>query len=173
MSIEIHGKQYVTVAERLALVHESKTSFEMVESEPYEIAGRILWRVTILVDGKSYKGNAEVKLTAKSGPDASSPFECAETSAMGRALGFAGYGAIEVASADEVVRAQAVEPTPLPTAKEMYRAGREQGLWADAAGFYQFCADTLQIEVGAATTLSVAQRSQLQATIERALSQAA
>jgi hypothetical protein len=105
-TINIKGKQYVEVAERLRLVHDQKRTFEVIESEPYTLGDRTLWRVVILVDEKRYKGNAEVKLTAKSGPDSTNPFECAETSALGRALAFAGFGTVEsIASFDEVARA--------------------------------------------------------------------
>lgn len=107
---EIHNKLYVEVAERVKLAHEKRV-FEMVESEPFEIAGRVLWRVVILVDSKMYKGSAEVKLAApKNTPDGTNPFECAETSAVGRALGFAGLGTIEsIASYDEIARSQPTE----------------------------------------------------------------
>ncbi len=44
------------------------------------------------------------------------PYEVAETSAVGRALGFAGYGATDsIASADEVNKAANVEEVPDPT----------------------------------------------------------
>src|SRR5438094_1815949 len=106
-TINIRGKSYVEVAERVRLVHDQKRAFEVVESEPFTIGDRTLWKVTILVDEKKYKGNAEVKLNApKNTPDGSNPYECAETSALGRALAFAGFGSVEsIASFDEVARA--------------------------------------------------------------------
>jgi hypothetical protein len=106
-TIDIRGKAYVEVAERVRLVHEQKRAFEVVESEPFQIGDRTLWRVTILVDDRKYKGSAEVKLNApKSTPDGQCPFECAETSALGRALAFAGLGTVEsIASFEEVARA--------------------------------------------------------------------
>jgi hypothetical protein len=106
-TVNIRGKNYVEVAERVRLVHDQKREFELIESEPFSVADRWLWRVKILVDGKAYKGNAEVKLNApKNTPDGTNPFECAETSALGRALAFAGLGTVEsIASFDEVYRA--------------------------------------------------------------------
>jgi len=105
----LHGKDYVEVAERVRMAHAQEShDFEIIESEPYEIAGRVIWRVTISVGGRQYKGNAEAKLSAaKNTPDGTNPFECAETSAIGRALGFAGLGTVDsIASYEEVARGQ-------------------------------------------------------------------
>jgi hypothetical protein len=104
----LHGKDYVEVAERINSVYKAAKELEIIESMPYEIAGRLLWRIVIKVDGKQHIGNAEVKLDApKNTPDGTNPFECAETSAMGRALAFAGFGSVErIASYDEVMRSQ-------------------------------------------------------------------
>jgi hypothetical protein len=114
--INIKGKQYVTVAERVRLAHAEREAFEVVESAPFELAGRVLWRAVIRVNGKQYVGTAEVKLNAsKNLPDGTNPFECGETSAVGRALGFAGLGAIEsIASAEEVIQAIAEQEHHTP-----------------------------------------------------------
>ncbi len=114
-TIDIKGKQYVTVAERVRLVHAEREAFEVIESTPFEVAGRCLWRTVIRVDDRQYIGTAEVKLNAaKNLPDGTNPFECAETSAIGRALGFAGLGSVEsIASAEEVIQAMA-EQDPEP-----------------------------------------------------------
>jgi len=104
----IHGKEYITVAERVNLVHASGKTFEMISSEPMSVGDRLLWEVAIKVNEQQCIGHAEVKLNAdKRTPDGQCPFECAETSALGRALGFAGFGSAEsIASADEIVRSQ-------------------------------------------------------------------
>ncbi len=103
--INIKGKPYIQVAGRVSLAHEDD-GFSMLSSETFELASRYFCRVTIEVKGKRYIGTSEVKLTAKPGTaDGDSPVECAETSALGRALGYAGYGSVEsIASADEVLR---------------------------------------------------------------------
>jgi hypothetical protein len=105
----IHGKDYVEVATRVNAVHESGNAFEIVESVPFWMADRVLWRVVIRVDDRQYVGTAEAKLDApKNTPDGTNPFECAETSALGRALAFAGFGSVErIASYDEVARSRA------------------------------------------------------------------
>ncbi len=105
--VTIHGKQYVEVKDRISAVHSAGRDLEVLQSEPYTLGDRVIWRVTISVDGKLYTGSAEAKLSnAKPGsPDASNPFECAETSALGRALAFAGFGSVEsIASYDEIAR---------------------------------------------------------------------
>ena len=106
MSVQIRGRQYVTVAERLAQVYESGKDFEMVESAPLECGDRWVWRVVVRIAGGQYIGNAEVHLDARPGSaDSVDCWACAETSAVGRALAFAGFLAIEsIASADEIVR---------------------------------------------------------------------
>ena len=104
----LHNKDYVEVAERVRIVHELKKEFEIVESAPFQIGDRFIWRVVTKVDGKQYIGNAEVKMNApKNTPDGTNPFECAETSAIGRALAFAGLGTVEsISSYDEIARSQ-------------------------------------------------------------------
>lgn len=104
----LHNKDYVEVAERVRIVHELKKKVEMIESAPFQVLDRWIWRVVIKVDDQPYIGNAEVKLNApKNTPDGTNPFECAETSALGRALAFAGLGTVEsIASYDEIARSQ-------------------------------------------------------------------
>ncbi len=104
MTVQIHGKSYVTVAERLQLVLKSGKSFEVVESKPIECGEHWVWQVEVMVDGNHFVGSAEVHLNAKPGSaDATDAWACGETSAMGRALAWAGYGVIDgIASADEM-----------------------------------------------------------------------
>ncbi len=108
MTVQIHGNNYVTVSERVAAIHKSGKSFEITESLPIQVGDRWVWRCTCKVDGLTYIGSAEVHLGAKPGSaDATDPLACAETSAVGRALGFAGVLSLEgIASADEIVRVQ-------------------------------------------------------------------
>lgn len=113
-TVSIKGKQYITVSERVRLVHEERESFEMVESKPMQLGDQWVWQVIILVDGKRFIGTAEVFLhAAKNTADGTNPWACSETSAIGRALGFAGLGALEsICSAEEVVRALAEQESP-------------------------------------------------------------
>lgn len=107
----LHNKDYVEVSTRVQILHELRKAgeikeFEMVESGPQQIGNQIFWRVSARIDGKLYIGNAEVKLDApKNTPDGTNPICCAETSAFGRMLAFAGLGTVDsIASYDEIAR---------------------------------------------------------------------
>jgi hypothetical protein len=106
-TVKIKGKDYVTVAERVRLAHELG-GYSMESSEVFQLGdtGRYFARVVIRVGDATYTGTAEAKLNARPGSaDGDSPIECAETSALGRALGFAGIGVLDgIASANEVYR---------------------------------------------------------------------
>jgi hypothetical protein len=104
MAIKLHGKDYIEVKDRVAAAH-AEESYSMLKEETFSMGGREYVRVFIDVKGKQYIGTAECKYNANpKTPDGQSPFECGETSALGRALGFAGYGVVDsIASADEVV----------------------------------------------------------------------
>lgn len=100
MSVNIHGKEYITVAERLleAKDHIKSISTEVLYQSPVVI------KATVVTDKGSFTGISaanESKAIEKQ-----SPYEVAETSAVGRALGFAGFGIVEgIATADEMVKA--------------------------------------------------------------------
>lgn len=105
MPINIHGKQYVTVAERVQSIHEElkdtdfSISTEVLQHDP------VLVKATVTIGEKVFTGHSAAdpqKVIEKK-----TPYEVAETSAVGRALGFAGFGIIDgIATADEVVKAQ-------------------------------------------------------------------
>ncbi len=104
--VNIHGKEYMTVARRVELAHESKT-LESVETEVIS-HDPVVVRAKVTVSGKAFTGISAVNPTSGKMIERQNPYEVAETSAVGRALGFAGYGVIEsIASADEVINAHA------------------------------------------------------------------
>lgn len=157
--IEIHGKQYMTVAERVAAVHESGKSFQILESAPLQVGDRWLWRTVITVDDKQYVGTAEAKIenARKGSPDSSNPFECAETSALGRALGFAGFGLIDsIASADEIVRSQPATAQPPSRLETLYKRGASANLWQTRQAFLDHISHVLDTPI---TRESVSQLS--------------
>lgn len=105
--VTIHGKEYMTVARRVQLAHEGKmldgVETEVVSFDP------IVVRAKVTIKGKTFTGISAVIPENARLIEKENPFEVAETSAVGRALGFAGLGIIEsVATADEVMRAQKV-----------------------------------------------------------------
>lgn len=106
----LHGKDYVEVHERVRMIQhdEGAQGFDTVSQERYELNGRFFFSVTIIVKGKRYTGDAEITFDApRNTPAGSSPMETAQTSALGRALAFAGYGTVEsIASWDEIARHQ-------------------------------------------------------------------
>jgi hypothetical protein len=112
MSIKLHGKEYVEVKDRVLQAHKQE-GYSMLSEDTFEMGGRSYVRVYIDEKGKQYIGTAEIKFNANpKTPDGQSPLECGETSALGRALGFAGYGVTEsIASFDEVARNDLPERT--------------------------------------------------------------
>ena len=105
MSVNIHGKEYHTVAERLA---EAKAEIESINTEVIAHEPTVVIKATVkMISGKIFTGISGANV--QKSIEKASPYEVAETSAVGRALGFAGYGATEsIASADEMAK---VDPT--------------------------------------------------------------
>lgn len=100
MSVTIHGREYITVSERLqeAKDHIKMITTEVLYQEPVVI------KATVTTDKGIFTG------ISAANPDKTiekqSPYEVAETSAVGRALGFAGYGIVDgIATADEMKKA--------------------------------------------------------------------
>lgn len=190
-TINLHGKNYVEVAERVHMVHEKKAKFSIIKSEPVNIADRWLWIAVIMVDGEQYIGNAEIKMNApKNTPDGTNPFECGETSAIGRALAFAGFGSVEsIASKDEIERSKPFSGSEhtkasnkpsqeqktgeshntksFPPYYAIYQAGKEKNLWQGIRGFCEYASGELGTTVNAedAASLEQAQLDQLMASI--------
>lgn len=109
MPIEIHGKKYITVAERVTAFHEQYPQ-GMIETDIKLNGETVLAKSTIYPDANNknlfYTGWAEED--RKTGINKTSAVCNAETSAVGRALGFLGLGSLEsIASADEVQNAVA------------------------------------------------------------------
>lgn len=118
-TMDIQGKAYVPVAARIAEVNASTMvpRFTMKSSRFFEYANIHLCEVVIEIDGeiladgtmgptKQFIGTCTANFGATKGIDAKAAAENAQTSALGRALGLAGFGSLEsVASAEEVINA--------------------------------------------------------------------
>ena len=109
MSIQIHGKEYITVAERVLEAHK--------ELEKIDITTEVLYQTPVVVKATVVTKKGTFTGISAANPNKAiekmSPYEVAETSAIGRALGFAGYGIIDgIATADEMNKANAEESDP-------------------------------------------------------------
>lgn len=107
MPIQIHGNDYFTVAER---VKEAHTSNE----ESLQITTEVLYQTPVVIKATVVTNKGTFTGISAANPNKAiekmSPYEVAETSAVGRALGFAGYGMVDsIASADEMRKATHVQ----------------------------------------------------------------
>ena len=102
MPIQIHGKPYYTVVERLKML---KADFKINYSLTSELLQcdneRVVVKATLSIDGNEYTGLAE-EIRNASKINKTSALEVAETSAFGRALSSAGYYGSEFCSANEL-----------------------------------------------------------------------
>ena len=95
MPIRIHDTAYQTVSERLDAAHGGKAGrpngIQSVASEFLTLGTVILCRATVTFqDGRTFTGSSEVPIDSKEPAERDGPFECGETSAVGRALANAG-----------------------------------------------------------------------------------
>lgn len=108
--VEIKGKPYMRVDGRVRMAqdeHAEKGEKLTMQTEYVEIAGKPHFRAVVhsTLHG-TVSAHSIINIGGK-GVDATNPIENAETSAIGRALGFMGYGLTGsgIASAEEVLRA--------------------------------------------------------------------
>jgi hypothetical protein len=110
----IKGKPYANVVERVkgfwALYENGRIVTEILEHDGKRVTFR----------AKVYNGDALIatgtasEVQGGTGVNSTSYIENCETSAVGRALGFAGIGDVNIASAEEVALAIAQQPAPAP-----------------------------------------------------------
>lgn len=105
MPVNIHGKQYVTVAERL---HEARADIKSIITEVVSHPEMVVIRATVTTSKGIYTGISGANISKSI--EKASPYEVAETSAVGRALGFAGYG-----MTDSIATAEEMDKIPDPT----------------------------------------------------------
>lgn len=129
MPVQIGNKDYYTVAERLRLAngegYEPPKKIVNITTS-LERAGDLVAVVAHVSfeDGSHYSGMSMINSDSRSRVEANAPLETAETSAVGRALAFAGYyGSPDgIAGYEEILlaqerekhRGQAAEPRPAP-----------------------------------------------------------
>lgn len=120
-TINIHGKQYVPVAERLKLANGN---LESVQTEiVVNTDSEITVKATIKIKDKgTFTGHATSN-KQHSGIEGQSSVEVSETSALGRALGFAGYGVLETIATAEEVASKTMEFPSERIEREMKETG--------------------------------------------------
>lgn len=103
-TVSIHGKEYLPVKERIheALKIEGAIN---IETEVLSIGEAVLFKATVRMNRGVYTGHAQV--TTKGSIESENPYEVAETSAVGRALGNAGFGYVEE---ERIVTAPKTQP---------------------------------------------------------------
>jgi hypothetical protein len=119
-AVNIKGAWYAQVDERVRIAHlAERGGFSMLEPAVYpldivlpsgERVQRWFYRAGLIYQGRTYYGTAEIDWNApRSSPaEAENPLECAETSALGRALAAANVGVLPKgrASAEEVRKSE-------------------------------------------------------------------
>lgn len=114
MPVLIHGRSYKTVAERL---EEIGSKLVGVNTEVLYLDPVVMVKATITTDKGTFTGISAAD-PGKS-IEASTPVEVAETSAVGRALAFAGYAGSEIASVNEMEKIPVSSPKPATAPKEV------------------------------------------------------
>ena len=105
MPVKIHGRQYITVAERLNELNKNEEGNYSLESEMvYFKDGMVVFKATLTVGENTYIGHAMEKEDSST-INKTSFLEVCESSSWGRCLAAAGYIGSQLASADEVITA--------------------------------------------------------------------
>ena len=128
MPVQIHNKLYKTVAERLDEAH-AQSDLEGVETEVLYLEPQIMVKATITTKKGTFTGISAAD--PNKAIEKKTPVEVAETSAVGRALAFAGYAGSEIASADEMYKAGVKSDSA-----QNNKQAQDKGLWCD----YHKCA---------------------------------
>lgn len=99
-TINIKGKEYVPVVERVKEAHMLDKDLS-ITTDVLENENRVTVKATVVFKGKTFTGHSQAEYGK--GLMGGVALEVAETSAIGRALGFANIGLIDgIASADEM-----------------------------------------------------------------------
>jgi hypothetical protein len=100
--VQIHGKSYMTVAGRVEEAHAALKKLTIMTEVLYQ--NPVVVKATVTTDKGVFTGISAAN--PNKSIEKMSPYEVAETSAVGRALGFAGYGIVDgIATADEMNKA--------------------------------------------------------------------
>lgn len=105
MPVNIHGKDYKTVSERIAEFREIHQGFT-IKTKILNAGDLCQVKATILnEEGRVLATGLAEEVRGSTNINRTSAMENCETSAVGRALAFLGFAGTEIASADEVANA--------------------------------------------------------------------
>lgn len=106
-TINIKGKEYVPVVERVKEAHNQDNEMSITTEIVGDTESRVSVKATVTFKGKTFTGHSQAEWGK--GMMGGVALEVAETSAVGRALGFANIGLIDgIASADEMRKVKKV-----------------------------------------------------------------
>lgn len=112
MPVNIHGKEYFTVAERVQNLTDKLSGDYSLTTEIVQFdEALVVMKAILIFNNNEYTGHA-FERSSSSQINKTSHLENCETSAIGRALAAAGYGGTEYASANEVQNAIAQQAAP-------------------------------------------------------------
>lgn len=103
--VNIHGKEYQTVALRVQMFREKHPSASLITEIVHRDSECVVMKATIKVGNEVIATGHSEEYRADGQINATSALENSETSAIGRALAAFGLGGTEFASADEVAHA--------------------------------------------------------------------
>lgn len=104
-TINIKGKEYVPVVERVKEAHAQDKGISITTEVIGDTEDRVSVKATVILKGFIFTGHSSASKTEGMMKDVA--LEVAETSAIGRALGFANIGLLDgIASADEMRKAR-------------------------------------------------------------------
>ena len=125
MPVLIHNTQYITVAERVQALHETiKDKTISITTEFLPNSDLVVCKATVKIGDNVFNGTSAAN--PSKAIEKQSPYEVAETSAVGRALGFAGFGIVEgIATADEMVKAISDPRIPAEIKNTVYASDKQ------------------------------------------------
>lgn len=103
--VNIHGKEYKTVALRVQEFHQETEGRGSIQTELVDNGNYVIVKAAVYDGDKLLATGYAEEERGASNILKTSAIEVCETSAVGRALAFAGLGGTEIASADEVANA--------------------------------------------------------------------